>query len=475
MDASAPIPANPPLARVIVCDDEELIRWPLSEHLQGEGYEVEAFANGEACLNSVLAHAPDALIMDLSMPVMDGLTCLRKLRDAGLRFPVIMMTAHGAIESAIEATRLGASAYVAKPFDLRDMTLQLERALDGARLSDEVRYFRDRERFRYGNIIGDSSAMRTVYQLLERLEAIDAPTVLISGESGTGKELVAQAIHARGPRRDGPFVEIDCASLPETLIESELFAHERGAFTDARQQKRGLLEVARGGTIFLDEIGELPITTQAKLLRTLETRRVKRVGGIVDIPIDAGVVAATNRDLAREVESGRFRGDLYYRLAVIPIDLPPLRTRTGDVPPLTQHFLEYFKKRIPGRLAGISPDAMAALTRYRWPGNIRELKNVLERLVTFYRDDAQIELAELPAEIRAAAPTAGQADTNGVFFALPPDGVDVEAVEKSFVVQALERTSGNQTAAAKLLGLSRYALRNRVDKFGLRIEGGSSS
>ncbi len=463
-----PAESTAPSTRLIVCDDDDMIRWSLSEHLKGEGFAVEAVSNGQECLDAALARLPDAILLDLNMPVMDGLTCLRKLREAGAQVPVIVLTANGGVDAAIEATQLGAAAYLPKPFDLREVMVQLQRVLEHVRLSQEVRYLRDKQRARYADMVGESPPMRAVFETLAQLEDVDAPTVLVMGESGTGKELVAQAIHSRGPRRDGPYVEIDCASLPETLIESELFGHERGAFTDARQTKRGLFEVARGGTVFLDEIGELPLGTQAKLLRVLESRRIRRVGGVTDIAIDAGIIAATNRDIAKDAEAGLFRRDLYYRLAVIPIELPPLRQRTGDIPSLVAHFLDLFGRRIPGSLAGIAPAALEALTGYSWPGNVRELKNVMERIATLYRNDARIELAHLPAEIRFARRVTPVPTPVGSRFTLPPEGVDLEAVEHGLVVQALERTAGNQTAAAKLLGISRFALRNRIEKFGLK-------
>jgi DNA-binding NtrC family response regulator len=423
--------------------------------------------NGEEALAEALKQAPDAILLDLKMPVMDGMTCLRKLREHGVQTPVIVVTAHGAVESAIEATRLGAVAYLSKPFDLREVAFKLKKTIEADRLAVEVRYLRDKRKTSYGSIIGDSQAMQSVFDTMRKLEAIDAPTVLVSGESGTGKELVAQAIHSNGPRKDAPFVEIDCASLPETLIESELFGHERGAFTDARQMKRGLFEVAHRGTIFLDEIGEMSLGTQAKFLRALENRRFKRVGGVVDLPLEAGIVAATNRDLSVEVEKGRFRQDLFYRLAVIPIELPSLRQRNGDLPILVSHFLEHFRRRIDARLDGIDSDALDALTRYGWPGNVRELRNIIERIVTLHRDEPRLTLAHLPNEIRYAgrvesAPRA----TSG--FILPEGGVDLEEVEKSLLIQALDRSRNNQTQAARLLGITRYALRYRLEKFGLK-------
>jgi two-component system NtrC family response regulator len=451
---------------VIICDDEDLIRWSLSEHLSTEGFDVALAGNGEECLKLAVETAPDAIVLDLKMPVMDGLTCLRKIREQGLEIPVLVLTAFGGIETAIEATQLGAAAYLIKPFDLREVTLQLQRTLNSERLAQEVSYLRERERSRYGDLIGDSPAMLAVFETLRRLEGVDAPTVLITGESGTGKELVAQAIHQRGPRREAPFVAIDCASLPETLIESELFGHERGAFTDAHQMKRGLFEVAHRGTIFLDEIGEMSQATQAKFLRAIENRRFKRVGGVIDLPLEAGIMVATNRDLAVEVDKGRFRQDLYYRLAVIPIALPPLRQRTGDVPLLVMHFLDHFRHRIPGRLQTVAPAAMEALRHYTWPGNVRELKNVIERIVTLHRDATMIELAHLPADVRLVGGTAPGASM--VPFLLPERGVVLDEVEKSLLVQALDREKQNQTRAAKLLGITRYALRYRMEKFGLR-------
>ncbi|MCC6622091.1 MAG: sigma-54-dependent Fis family transcriptional regulator [Deltaproteobacteria bacterium] len=467
-------PAPRPHDRVLICDDEELIRWSLSEHLRAEGFEVAIAKNGEECLREATSHAPDAILLDLKMPVMDGLTCLRRLRETGLGVPVVVLTAHGAVDSAIEATRLGAHAYLSKPFDLREITLKLRKAIETDRLSEEVRYLRDQRRARYGNIVGQSPSMRAVFDTMRKLEGIDGPTVLVTGESGTGKELVAQAIHEMGPRKDHPFVEIDCASIPENLMESEIFGHERGAFTDAKTLKRGLFEVARGGTIFLDEIGEMSLAMQAKLLRAIETRRFRRVGGVVDLPVDAGVVAATNRDLGKEVEKGTFRRDLYYRLAVIPLTLPPLRERPGDIPLLVDHILESLKKRIPGNLSGIDPQALSALSNYNWPGNVRELRNVLERVVTLYRDVPKLELQHLPVEVRYATDRSKDGMPGGGWhggFVLPPQGVDLDAVERHLVVQAMDRTKNNQTAAAKLLGISRYALRHRLQKFGLRDEG----
>ncbi|MCB9727683.1 MAG: sigma-54-dependent Fis family transcriptional regulator [Deltaproteobacteria bacterium] len=453
--------------RVLVCDDEELIRWSLREHLVAEGYLVEEARDGEECVEKVTASAPDAVLLDLNMPRLDGITALRRLREADVNVPVLVITAHGAVESAVEATRLGAVAYLSKPFDLREVSLQLERAIAQHRLSQEVRHLRDRQREGYGKLIGQSPSIVHVFDVLSRLEDVDAPTVLVQGESGTGKDLVAQTIHSQGPRADAPFMEVDCASLPEQLIESTLFGHEKGAFTDARTTKRGLFEVARGGTIFLDEIGEMAPGMQAKLLRALENRRFKRVGGLVDITLDASVVAATNRDLKKDVVAGRFREDLYFRLGVIIIDVPPLRDRPQDVPLLVDHFLRHFNRRMPRPVEGISEEALQAMQRYEWPGNVRELRNVIERILILERDATIIRRDHLPPEIRRRAGQAAVPGQAAPTFVLPEGGVNLEELELSLLMQALERTEGNQSRAARLLGISRYALRYRMEKHDL--------
>ena len=450
--------------RILVCDDEELIRWSLAQHLGAAGYVVSTVNDGEEALAAINAHPPDALIVDLKMPKIDGMTVLRRLNEQGSTFPVIVITAHGAVDSAIEATRLGAAGYLSKPFDLREVTLVLDRVLERDRLQTEVRWLRDRAQAGYERLLGDSPQMRAVFAVLQRLEKIDAPTVLITGESGTGKDLVAQAIHSRGPRQKSPFMAVDCAAMTETLIESELFGHEKGSFTDARSTKRGLFEIAAGGVLFLDEIGELTPGTQAKLLRALENRRFRRVGGVVDLQLDAAVIAATNRDLKKEVKAGRFREDLFFRLAVVPIELPALRQRPQDIEPIALAIVDATAKRLGRSVAGVSAQAIEALRTWPWPGNVRELRNVIERVVILKGDDEVIELDELPIEIRSGRDASA---VSGCPFELPAEGVDLAAVERGLVEQALARTHGNQTQAAKLLGISRFALRHRMDKHGM--------
>jgi two-component system, NtrC family, response regulator AtoC len=453
----------PDTSSILVVDDEELIRWSLREHLLGEGFRVLEAEDGLEALDIIEKGSPDLVIMDLKMPRMDGMELLRRLREADHDLPVIVITAYGAVESAIEATRLGARAFIHKPFDLREVVLAVRQVLDTWRLETEVRYLRRQTEARYGQIIGQSMAMCRLFDTLRRLEHVDAPTVLLAGESGTGKDLIARAIHDAGPRKTEPYMEVDCASLPEQLIESELFGHEKGSFTDARSTKRGLFEVARSGTLFLDEIGEMSLPTQAKLLRAIENRKFKRVGGVVDLPVEAGIIAATNRDVAVEVKKGRFREDLYFRLNVIRIEVPPLRDRRDDIPPLVDYFISRFNAKFGRNVRGVSREAMDRLQAWPWPGNVRELRNVLERVVILEADDI-IQAMHLPPEIRFGR---AQAEAERESIALPEGGIDLERVELSFLHQAMERTGGNQSAAARLLGISRFALRYRLEKHGL--------
>jgi len=449
--------------RILCCDDEELVRWSVQTHLKKAGHEVDVAEDGLLGLEAIDKGAYDAVIL----PGMDGLSVLRRLRETHPQLPVVMITAHGAIDSAIEATRLGARAYLSKPFDLRELQLQVERAVEHEELVRTVQTLQTQALRRYERLVGVSASMGRVFDTLERLEHVDAPTVLITGESGTGKDLIAQAIHARGPRKARPYVEVDCAALPDTLIESELFGHEKGSFTDAHQQKRGLFEVAKGGVVFLDEIGELPLLTQAKLLRALENRRLRRVGGIVDLPLDVAVVAATNRDLQKEVKAGRFREDLFFRLHVVSIDVAPLRQRREDIAPLVMHMLERTAKDLGRPLPSITIEAMAALEGYQWPGNAREVRNVIERLLILRTGASAIRADELPIEVRlSSSPT-----SVGCPYVLPEGGVDLEAVERGLLDQAMARAKGNQTQAARLLGITRYALRYRLEKHGIGGKG----
>jgi two-component system, NtrC family, response regulator AtoC len=452
---------------VLVVDDEELIRWSVAEELTAAGYEPLTAGDLATARKLTQERDPELYVLDIRLPDGDGTELLRELRAVDADVPIVMITGHGTVATAEEVTNAGATAYIPKPFDLRELMLVVRRAIDASTQRRELRLLRSRaSRSGYNEMLGASPVMLELFELLHRLEEADAPTVLITGESGTGKELVARAVHQRSHRREEPFLEVDCAGLSDQLIQSELFGHERGAFTDAKSRKLGLFEVAAKGTIFLDEIGELSLATQSKLLRALENRRFKRVGGTTDVRLQARVVAATNRDLAAEVEASRFRKDLYYRLNVIPVVVPPLRDRTGDVGLLVEHLVGRLCRDLGRSVRNVSPAALARLDAYPWPGNVRELRNVLERAVILARSDT-IGLSDLPLEVAGMSEIGSRDPAQLSRFVLPEGGIHLESVEHDFVRQALERSGGNQSEAARLLGIGRFALRYRMEKMGL--------
>ncbi len=450
--------------RALVCDDEPRVRRSIRKVLEHGGITTLEADSGDAALALIKLSPPDVLLVDLHMPGMDGLSLMRAVRQQGYEMPVIVVTGYGTPREGLESAQLGAVDIIRKPFEETELLAAVRRGIESARgvpvpdfgvAADEGQG--------YHGLVGASPAMQALFDQLRVLEEIDPPSILITGESGTGKELVARAIHERGRRQSGPFVAVDCAAIPTNLLESTLFGHERGAFTDARTTHRGLFEAARGGVLFLDEIGELPFAAQAQLLRSLESRRFRRVGGTEDLELDAVVVAATNRELEAEVASGRFREDLYHRLAIIPLELPPLRVRTGDVPLLVHHYVDELCRKFGRGPKRVAPDALDALVRAPWTGNVRQLRNVLEHAVLFSTGEV-IGKANLPAAIRFQPPEGATAAN----VQLPPGGVALEAVERSLIVQALQRTGGNQSEAAQLLSVSRHVLRTRMNRYGLR-------
>jgi two-component system response regulator AtoC len=444
-------------ATILVVEDESLLRWSIKEHLEQARHTVVEAGTAAEALEK--AGSADLVLLDLKLPDGDGLAVLRRIKEQAPETLVILMTAYSTVENAVEAMKLGAYHYINKPFNLDEMALLVDKALETSHLRREVKAFKTTEgrEARFDSVIGSSAAMKAAKTLLARVASSPASTVLLTGETGTGKDLAAKAIHYNSDRATRPFVNITCSALPEQLLESELFGHERGAFTDARQQKRGLLETANGGTVFLDEIGEMTPGLQAKLLRFLEDRTFKRVGGLADIRVDVRVVAATNRNLEAEVKTGKFREDLFYRLQVMPIALPPLRERRGDVALLADFFIDRFNGEFRKHVRGLSPAAVAALEHYGWPGNVRELRNAIERAMLL-TDREWLEPEDFTTLTRSVATTA---------FQLPQDGVNLEDVERQLLVQALERSAGNQTRAAQLLGIHRDQVRYRIEKFGL--------
>jgi two-component system, NtrC family, response regulator AtoC len=460
-----------PRERILIVDDEKLIRWSIRSRLKEENYSVDEAANGKEAMAALQEDEVDPVLLDYRLPDTTGLDILEHLRHQPAEPSVVMMTAYGTVENAVQAMKLGAFDYLTKPVNLDELVMVVQKALETTRLRREVRRLRSERREFQGKVrlIGESPAMREVLELIRKIGNSQATTVLIEGASGTGKNVVAQAIHYSGPRSEHPFTNITCSALTETLLESELFGHERGSFTDAKVQKKGLLEVADGGTVFLDEIGEMGAAMQVKLLRFLEEKTFRRVGGTRDISVDVRIIAATNRDLQQAVLDRQFREDLYYRLKVMPIWLPPLRERREDIPLLVEHFVGHFNQEFRKNTAGVDDEGMERLMSYDWPGNIRELRNVIERIMILESKD-RIELGDLPASLRHGR-TASEAGGAGPAPRPVVGRMTLDEMEKWAIGQALEQANQNQVRAAKLLGISRDTLRYRMKKFGLLDDG----
>jgi len=449
--------------KILVVDDEHLIRWSLEQNLKKQGYEVTTAGSGEEAMRLVQEESPDLMLLDVQLPGMNGMEVLEKVKETEEDLIVIMVTALGVLETAVKAMRLGAYDYINKPFNLDELAIVIKKALETQELKREVAQLRSTQpkKFSIDGIIGESDEQKHVLSMVRKIAQSDAGTVLIQGESGTGKELVAKAIHYESARADKPFMAINCAAVPETLLESELMGHEKGAFTDAKSQKKGLFEMADGGTVFLDEIGDMPQGIQAKLLRVLEDRAFRRVGGTKDIHVDVRIISATNKDLLEAIKDKSFRNDLYYRLQVIPIFLSPLRERRPDIIALARHFIDVFNKEFGKSVKDISASAEQFLLEYEWPGNVRELKNVIERAIILENDEI-MKLEHLPREL-VSQTTGGE--SGPLEFLLPPEGVDIEDVERELIRQALEMVDGNQSKAAKKLNLGIDAFRYRMKKF----------
>ncbi len=458
------------LDRILIVDDEDLIRWSLQQKLSNWGYRSLEAPDGETAIALVEKESPDVVLLDIHLPDRNGLEVLKAMRESNSRTVVIIMTAYGVLEDAVAALRLGAYDFVSKPLNFEELRATIANALEAVKLRQEVRHFRerDRKRFDFDNIVGESEALKTALLLTKKVSISPATTILLQGESGTGKDLIAKAIHYHSSRAERPFLAVNCAALPENLVESELLGYEKGAFTDARQQKKGLLELADGGTILLDEIGEMPLGLQAKLLRVLEEQSFKRVGGVQDVRVDVRIIASSNRELKKMVEEGKFRQDLFYRLNVITITLPALRERSGDVKLLCRHFIDEYNTRFGKRIKGLTPEAERLLEKYHWPGNVRELRNLIERAMIL-EDGPFVDAAALPIDV--TEPSVPASDVTLPDFSIPDKGTSLEKVEEELVRQALARTGGNQTRAAKLLDISRDALRYKMKKFNLQESG----
>src|SRR5271165_1925905 len=470
-----------PAEKILIVDDERLVRWSLRQKCEEWGYHVVEAAAGDPGLRLAQHEAPDLVLLDVRLPDLNGIQVLEQLKKSPDAPAVIMITADPQLDDIKNALKLGAYDFIGKPLDFEELRVTIQNALEASRLRGEVQSLRGevRRTAGYHEVVAASPKMAELMSFVQKVAASEATTILVQGESGTGKDLVAKTIHYESTRQNGPFVAINCSAIPETLMEAELFGHEKGAFTDAKQMKKGLFEVADGGTLFLDEIGELSPLLQAKLLRVLEDQVIRRVGGIKDMQVDVRVIAASNRDLEKAVREGLFRQDLYYRLAIIAIFIPPLRDRKEDILPLVEFFIDRYNRRFKKSIRGITDETRRLILSHNWPGNVRELKNTIERGMIL-EDEPLLRPLYLPFSVgesggrtlfeRTSSADGGQALPNGRTLPrlyIPEGGTSLEEVEHAMVELAMRQANGNQTHAAKLLDISRDALRYKLKKFGL--------
>jgi two-component system, NtrC family, response regulator AtoC len=473
-----------PAEKILVVDDERLIRWALRQKCEEWGYDVIEAAAGEPALRLAQTETPDLILLDVRLPDLDGIHVLEQLKKSNHMSAVVLITAAPQLVDIKHALRLGAYDFISKPLDFDELRITIRNALEAERLRTEVQSLRGevRKKIGYRDVVAVSAKMTELMNFVQKVATSEATTLLIQGESGTGKDLVAKTIHYESSRQNGPFVAINCSAIPETLMEAELFGHEKGAFTDAKQMKKGLFEMADGGTLFLDEIGELSPVLQAKLLRVLEDQVIRRVGGVRDLQVDVRVVAASNRDLERAVRDGNFRQDLYYRLAIIAIFIPPLRERPEDILPLVDFFIGWYNRKFKKSVRGISPETRHLLLSHTWPGNVREVKNCIERAMIL-EDEFVLRPMYMPFAVGEAARGGLTAFEHSItsdagakaladgrvlpHLYMPEEGTSLEEVERAMVELAMRQANGNQSQAARLLDISRDALRYKLKKFEL--------
>ncbi len=459
-----------PKETILVVDDERLVRWSLQQKLVQWGYHAVLAEDGAAALTRARLDTPDLITLDVKLPDMTGIEVLSELRRRKIHIPVILITAFGVVDDAVRSLKLGAYDFIEKPINFEKLQNSIRNALETRRLRSEIALTHEKQRneFSVSRIIGISDHIREVRELIKKIAASEASTILIQGESGTGKDLVSHAIHYESSRRERPFFAINCAAIPENLMESELFGHEMGAFTDARSQKKGMFEMTDGGTLFLDEISEMTLGMQAKLLRVLEGQTFRRVGGVKNINVDVRVIVASNRNLEEAVRASKFRQDLYFRLAIIPVHLLPLREHKEDISPLLRHFIRHYNQKFRKNIQGFTKEAHDLLLSYEWPGNIRELKNAIERVMILEEDD-QVTTSYLPIHISKGGILPAPQTEEPAFgqFQFPKGGTPLYSVERELIRRALEQAHGNKTTAARLLQITRDTLRYKVKKYKL--------